>query len=66
MLQLGNGAAQWLERRTRGRKVAGSSPGGKTAGAAGELFFVVVVVLQGQLSVLTLMFCSLFCIIVVY
>ena len=30
------GLAQWLKRRPRDRKVAGSSP---RAGAAGELFF---------------------------
>ena len=41
----GAGIAQWLERRTRGRKVAGSNP----CWSGGRIFL-----LQGQLSVLTL------------
>ena len=42
----GAGIAQWLERRTRDRKVPGSSPGGSERR---ENFL-----LKGQLSVLTL------------
>ena len=40
----GAGIAQWLERRTRDRKVSGSSPGR----SGGRIFL-----LQGQLSLLT-------------
>ena len=45
----GAGIAQWLERRTRDRKVWGSSPG-----RSGGIFFFFFFSLQGQLSVLTL------------
>ena len=46
LLSSGAGIAQWLERRARDRKVAGSSPD-RTGGKLFFLFF-----LQGQLSVL--------------
>ena len=46
LLISGAGIAQWLERRARDRKVAGSSPD-RTGGKLFFLFF-----LQGQLSVL--------------
>ena len=45
--------AQWLERRTRDRKVAGSSPG-RSGGRMGVFLFMFFFSLRGQLSVLIL------------